>query len=91
MKQFREVFSFNLLYSQDNSSLTFVSFKQPPQPPEPFESFAINVLYHHEIHLDFVGPAARHFGVFCVFCGEKISVYSCPFVVHNQSSINGCE
>jgi len=50
-------------------------FQQPPQPPEPFASFAINVLFHHEIHKDFVGPAARHFVCFECFVVKK-SVYS---------------
>ena len=40
------------------------------EPPEPFESFMINVLFLSLNPLGVVGPAARHFGVFFVFCGS---------------------
>ena len=45
------------------------------EPPEPFGSFVINVLFNQNILQAVVGPAAKHFGLFSVFCGLFISVY----------------
>jgi hypothetical protein len=39
------------------------------EPPEPFASFMISGLFLSLNPSDIAGPAARHFGVFCVFCG----------------------
>ncbi len=39
------------------------------EPPEPFTSFMINVLFLSSNPTGIDSPAARHFGVFCVFCG----------------------
>ena len=39
------------------------------EPPEPLASFMISVLFLSLNPSGIVGPAARHFGVFCVFCG----------------------
>ena len=30
------------------------------------------IMYKQKIPQEIVGPAARHFGVFCVFCGSQI-------------------
>ena len=74
------------------SSHSSTQWQTTAEPPEPFASFVINILFHHEILREIVGPAARHFVcvvcfvvkicIICVICGLiKFRVHSCPFVV----------
>ncbi len=43
-------------------------------------------IHYNQTNLHLIdGPAARHFGLFSVFCGLFISVHSRPFVVPYQS------
>ena len=39
------------------------------EPPEPLHLQHSNVIMNKQILQQIDGPAARHFGVFCVFCG----------------------
>ena len=52
------------------------ALSQTAEPPEPFASFAINVLFLHGILSNFIGPAARLFCLFSVFCGLNFRVFS---------------
>ena len=41
------------------------------EPPEPLDFSAFRIHFFKQILQLIDGPAARHFGVFCVFCGLK--------------------
>ena len=51
------------------------ALSQTAEPPEPFASFAINVLFLHGILSNFIGPAARLFCLFSVFCGLNFRIF----------------
>ena len=59
------------------------------EPPEPFALSVINVLFHHEILRDIVGPAARLFQ--CIQCIQwfEISCSFVPFVVSQERFVCG--
>ena len=46
------------------------------EPPEPLAFQHSEIILFKQILQQAVGPAARHFGLFCVFCGLFIRVHS---------------
>ena len=45
------------------------------EPPEPLTFPHLDSIMNKQNLQDIVGPAARHFGLFSVFCGLFISVH----------------